>query len=129
MLSCVFLVQFLCGYSRVLVQFNFLLSSESGELSPSQVLLLRDFPGKILFCPPVVSASPHVSPWWPLQFPPSPGLSQLEPDQEPGGVLHALHDGHGHHTLHLPALAVQTDGGDLGSDRWHVSTSGSHLQQ
>ena len=128
MLSCVFLVQFLCGYSRVLVQFNFLLSSESGELSPAQVLLLRDFPGKILFCPPVVSASPHVSPWWPLQFPPSPGLSQLEPDQEPGGVLHALHDGDGHHSLHLPGLALQAHRGSLRPHGWDFPTSHPYLQ-
>ena len=76
-----------------------------------------------------MSAPPHVLTWRPLQQSPPPGLPQLEQSEEPGCVLHALHDGHGHDTLHLPALAVQTDGGDLGSDGWHVSTSGSHLQQ
>ena len=37
-LSSVFLVQFLCGYSRVLVNFNFLLSSEEPDFTPAQVV-------------------------------------------------------------------------------------------
>lgn len=79
--------------------------------------------------PIVLPAPPHVLAGRALQLFTTSRVPQLEQDQELGSLLHAIHDGHGDHPLHLPALALQIDRGRLRSDSGYIFTSGSYLQQ
>ena len=129
-LSCVFLVQFLCGYSRVLVILNFLLHSDT-EPSPAQVVVEkgRNLIKMFLFSRLVLSSNAHVLTWWTNQFFSAAWLPLLEPDQEPGGLLYALHDSDGFHALHLSTLAVQAEGSDFRTCCWRFYTSSEYLRQ
>ena len=77
----------------------------------------------------VLPAPPYVLAGRALQLSTTARVPQLEQDQELGSLLHAIHDGHGDHPLHLPALALQIDRGRLRSDCGYIFTSGSYLQQ